>query len=103
MEVMEAILTRHSTRSFTDKPVPKETLEEIASAGTYAASGRNRQPVLIVAVTNPELIAELSRINAEIMGTEGDPFYGVRRQCWWCWLISRCPRIFTTAAWLWAI
>ena len=43
MEVMEAILTRHSTRSFTDKPVPKETLEEIASAGTYAASGRNRQ------------------------------------------------------------
>ena len=76
MEVMEAILTRHSTRSFTDKPVPKETLEEIASAGTYAASGRNRQPVLIVAVTNPELIAELSRINAEIMGTEGDPFYG---------------------------
>lgn len=76
MEVMEAILTRHSTRKFTDKPVPKELMEEIASAGTYAASGRNRQPVLVVAVTNPDLVAELSRINAEIMGTKGDPFYG---------------------------
>lgn len=76
MEVMEAILTRHSTRKFTDQPVSKELLEEIASAGTYAASGRNRQPALVVAVTNPELIAELSRINAEIMGTDGDPFYG---------------------------
>lgn len=76
MEVMEAILTRHSTRGFIDKPVSKDLLEEIASAGTYAASGRNRQPVTIVVVTNPELRDELSRINADIMGTDGDPFYG---------------------------
>ena len=78
MEVMEAILTRHSTRGFIDKPVSKDLLEEIASAGTYAASGKNRQPVTIVVVTNPELRDVLSRINADIMGTDGDPFYGTR-------------------------
>ena len=35
----------------------------------------NRQPVIIVAVTNKEMRDRLSRMNAEIMGKDVDPFY----------------------------
>ena len=34
------------------------------------------QSAAMVAVQDPETIRTLSRINAEIMGTDGDPFYG---------------------------
>ncbi|MBQ2690387.1 MAG: nitroreductase family protein [Solobacterium sp.] len=39
MNVLEAIRTRRSVRKDADKPVPAETLKEIAEAGTWAASG----------------------------------------------------------------
>lgn len=54
---------------------PKEIIDEIISAGLYAPSGMNRQPVIIVAVTNKEMRDRLSRMNAEIMGKDVDPFY----------------------------
>lgn len=54
---------------------PKEVIDEIISAGLYAPSGMNRQPVIIVAVTNKEMRDRLSRMNAEIMGKDVDPFY----------------------------
>ena len=57
-------------------PVPRDALERILTAGTYAATGRGRQSPIILAVTNRELRDRLSRINAEILGTQGDPFYG---------------------------
>lgn len=57
--------------------IPKDVLEQIITAGTYAASGMNKQTPIIVAVTNREVRDELSRANAEVMGVEGkDPFYG---------------------------
>ena len=36
----------------------------------------NRQPGLIVAIQNPEEREKLRKINADIMGRDGDPFYG---------------------------
>ena len=51
-------------------------------AGADPAGGRVRaqrhgmQSAVMVAVQDPETIRTLSRINAEIMGTDGDPFYG---------------------------
>lgn len=51
-------------------------VEQICEAGTYAPTGMGKQSPLIVAVTNKELRDKLSRINAEIMGTDNDPFYG---------------------------
>jgi len=38
-EVMNAILTRRSIRSFTDKPISKEILKDIADAALHAPSG----------------------------------------------------------------
>jgi len=77
MELNKAILTRRSYRSYKPDAVPKELLEAIAEAGTFAASGMGRQSGRILVVSNKELRDQLMRMNREIMGrTEGDPFYG---------------------------
>lgn len=57
--------------------VPKDIIEKIIEAGTYAATGLGRQSPIILAVTDKEMRDQLSRMNAEIMGKDGfDPFYG---------------------------
>ena len=55
-----------------------EDIYYLIEAGLYAASGRNNQKTVIVAVTNRELRDRLSALNQEIGGfPEGmDPFYG---------------------------
>ena len=76
-ELQNAILTRRSIRRYKSDPIPKEVLDEILTAGTYAATGMNLQSPIIIAVTNKELRDQLSALNAKIMGREGtDPFYG---------------------------
>ena len=74
-EFIEKLKSRRSVRSFKSDMPPKEVIDEIISAGLYATSGMNRQPVIIVAVTNKEMRDRLSRMNAEIMGKDVDPFY----------------------------
>lgn len=44
MDVIEAISTRHSVRSFRSKPVAKKTLMKILEAATRSPSGGNSQP-----------------------------------------------------------
>lgn len=73
---MEDLLTRRSIRQYTDEMPPMEVIEEICKAGTYAATGMNRQSPIIIAVTNREMRDRMSRLNAQVMGNDNDPFYG---------------------------
>ncbi|MBO5336400.1 MAG: nitroreductase [Lachnospiraceae bacterium] len=76
-EVLNKMQTRRSIRKFKSDMVPREVLEKIIDAGTYAASGMNKQAGIIVAVTNKEVRDKLSKANARVMGNEAtDPFYG---------------------------
>ena len=75
-ELLNAMKTRKSSRAFLDKEVPLELIEQIVEAGTYAPTGRNLQSPIIVAVTNKEVRDHLSKMNASIMGSDNDPFYG---------------------------
>ena len=77
-EIIQAIETRRSIRSFKPDMPRKEDLEQIIEAGLYAANGMGRQAAIVVAVTNKELRDKLSAANREIGGfPEGkDPFYG---------------------------
>lgn len=75
-ELLKKIQTRRSIRSFKSDMIPREILDQIIEAGTYAPSGMNRQTPIIIAVTNKEMRDKLSRMNAKIMGTDSDPFYG---------------------------
>lgn len=44
MKVSEALQARKSTRAFLDKPVSRETVEQILDAARWAPSGTNTQP-----------------------------------------------------------
>jgi len=76
-EVINSIIKRRSVKKFKDEMIPRETLEKILVAGTYAPTGMNRQSPIMVCITNKEIRDRLSRLNASIMGRDGiDPFYG---------------------------
>lgn len=75
-DVLNKIKTRRSIRKFKPDMVPGEILNHIITAGTYAATGMNTQSPIIIAVTNKEMRDKLSAMNARIMGSKGDPFYG---------------------------
>ena len=75
-EVLEKMQTRRSIRRFKSDMLPKDAIEKIAEAGTFAASGMNLQTPVIVAVTNKEIRDKMSKANAQVMGSENDPFYG---------------------------
>lgn len=77
-ETLKNIKERRSVRSFKPDPVPEDLLNQVIEAGLYAPSGKNHQSAVIVAITDPELIARLSEANRKIWGKpEGvDPFFG---------------------------
>ena len=75
-EMIETLKARRSTKSYTDKQVPECLLKEILEAGLYAPSGKNNQQVVMVAVRDKETRDQLSRMNAAVLGTDADPFYG---------------------------
>ena len=75
-ELLDKIKSRRSVRAYKPDMVPQELIEKVVEAGTYAATGMNRQAPIIIAVTNKELRDRLSKMNAAIMGADSDPFYG---------------------------
>ena len=75
MDAITNLVTRRSIRKFKSDMVPKDVIEKIIEAGTYAATGMNRQSPIIIAVTNKELRDRLSAQNAKVMGANMDPFY----------------------------
>lgn len=75
-QTIKTLTERRSVRKFTDKPISKEDIELILKAGVYAPTGRNTRDTLFLVVTQKELISKLSKMNAAVMGSENDPFYG---------------------------
>lgn len=76
MDAMENLLTRRSVRRYKPDMIDDDTLKRIIEAGTYAPTAKGRQSPIIIAVTNKEVRDRLSKLNASIMGSDGDPFYG---------------------------
>ena len=75
-ETVRNLVSRRSVRSYSGRRVEKEVLEEILEAGMYAPSGMGRQSAVMVAVTDPEQVYDLSMMNAAVLGADSDPFYG---------------------------
>ena len=76
MDAMVNLLTRRSIRKYKPDMLPREVIEKIAEAGTYAPTGKNQQSPIIVAVTNKALRDRMSVLNAAVLGIDSDPFYG---------------------------
>lgn len=73
--IIEAIKNRRSIKSYKSDSVPRELIDEVISAGISAASGRNLQCPIVIAITDKATRDRLSAANAAIMGIESDPFY----------------------------
>ena len=76
MEAMKNLLERRSIRRYQDTQVPDELLDQVLEAGLYAPSGMNTQNIIMVAVRDKETRDLLSKLNAAVMGSQNDPFYG---------------------------
>ena len=73
---MNTLLNRRSIRRYKEDQVPNELLDQVLTAGLYAPTGMNRQNIIMVAVRDKETRDLLSRMNAAVMGSDRDPFYG---------------------------
>ena len=75
-ESIKNMIERRSVRGYKPDMIPKEDLDLILEAGTYAATGMGMQSPIIVAVTDKATRDQLSKMNADVMGSDTDPFYG---------------------------
>ena len=73
---MNTLLNRRSIRRYKEDQVPDELLDQVLTAGLFAPSGMNRQNIVMVAVRDKQTRDQLSRMNAAVMGSDRDPFYG---------------------------
>jgi nitroreductase len=74
-EVLKNLKTRRSVRKFKEDSVPMELLDQVIEAGLYAASARNVQSSIIIAVTDKEEQKKLREINAKIFERDFYTFY----------------------------
>ena len=75
-EVLKALRERRSVRQFKSEQITDEELKAVLDAGTFAPTAMGRQDPWIVAVQNPDIVAQLVRMNAEVLGMDGNPYYG---------------------------
>ena len=75
-ETINTLLTRRSVRRYKADQVSDELLDTVLNAGQYAASGMNSQNTVLVAVRDSKTRDHLSKMNAAVMGSSSDPFYG---------------------------
>ena len=63
MELLEQIKARRSIRKYQKRQIPREDLEKIIEAGTYASNAGGGQRSMIVGIRNAELVEKLGRMN----------------------------------------
>ncbi len=106
-ETIKNLTTRKSCRSYQDKHVEKELIEQIVSAGLNAPSGMNLQTPRFIVVSDDATVKRLSALNAAVMGMAGDPFYGakdviavvVKKECTYIYDGSLAMGNLMNAAW----
>ncbi len=95
--VLDAIARRHSCRSYTAEPVSRPDLEALALAAVQAPSSRGRAPWRIVAVTDSDLIDDLSASALRLMARH-EPDSASRFGAPGTNLFYQAPAVFVLAA-----
>src|SRR5215467_926104 len=62
MQTWEAITSRRNVRSFADRPIPPEQLDQILEAGRRSPSSQNWQPWHFILVTDRAQLVALARV-----------------------------------------
>jgi len=66
MELLELMKTRRSIRKYLDMQIPKEDLEKIIAAGTYAPNAGGGQRSIIVGIHNKGLTEKIGKLNLSL-------------------------------------
>ena len=59
-DIINGLIERRSVRKYTDKPVPKDVLELVVKAGSYAPSSMNTQPWHFTVIQNAGVIGRVT-------------------------------------------
>jgi nitroreductase len=81
MDTIEMLKNRRSCRAFKKEQIKDGELQTVLDCGLAAPAAMNLQEVKIIVVQDPEKLAEISRLNAQIMGSKSDPLYGAPTAC----------------------
>lgn len=75
-DVIRAIMSRHSCRSFRDQRINKGILDVLVKAGIQAPTGHNLQTWKFTVITNQEVIARIKETGTAVAKREKKPFAG---------------------------
>ncbi len=62
MDALEAILTRRSTRRYSEAVPDKELIEKVIEAGRYAPSGANNQTTHFIVFTDKGVLKDMAEL-----------------------------------------
>jgi len=84
ISVLDAIQKRSSKRAYTEKKIPKETLEKILNAANMTPSGANMQPWITYAISNETVLKNIGDAIIETMnqGVVNDQFIQYYPKTW---------------------
>lgn len=75
-DTIRVLTERRAVRRYLPRQVDEDALRQIIEAGRFAPSGMGKQPCTLVVVQDKATRDQLSRMNAAVLGSDGDPFYG---------------------------
>ena len=75
-DVIETILNAGTTQAFSDEAVPVEDIQTILEAGLAAESAINQQPWYFVAITDKDVMSDISSSGGAGSGMPGGPKSG---------------------------
>jgi len=77
-EALEVLKTRRSVRSYKPDPIPRDVLDKLLEAATYAPTGNGYQQPSIVLVQGDEMLGTMRRLNKMFLKItrDIDPYYG---------------------------
>ena len=77
MDIFEAMYSLRSFTRFKPDPVPKEAIDKIIDAAIRAPNGGNTQPWEFIAITDPQIIAQVGAVYKDVwlgnFGPEAPP------------------------------
>lgn len=75
-ETLKTLLERRSIKRYKPQQISDEDLNAVLEAGLYAPSGANHQSALFIVVQDRETLELIASMNAAVMGSKGNPYYG---------------------------
>jgi nitroreductase len=75
-DIVKNMMERRSCRSYKKDQITESALDDILRAGEWAPTGMGAQSPMLVAIQNQEVIDKVSKLNAQVIGHNMDPFYG---------------------------